>query len=126
MNKEIHMILQKFINLFIVAMMFLVVGCSTTYKQRQEERNKVAQASGLYCEFVNGDANLDADVELNLQMSKKCDLSKQFTVTNYKNASDIFGLVYCCHYQKNKAPAAATGTSKSATPSSTSTGDGLE
>ncbi|MCK6597382.1 MAG: hypothetical protein L6Q37_03390, partial [Bdellovibrionaceae bacterium] len=94
----------------LLPIIFLVIGmvlggCSSAQK-RQEERNKVAQSSGLYCEFVNGDANNDVDVEINLQMSKKCDISKQFTITNYKNASDIFGLVYCCHYQKGKAPAA--------------------
>ncbi len=80
-------------------------GCSTAYKARQEERNKVAASSGHYCEFVNGDAHNDVDVELTLQMTRKCDTSKPYTLTNYKNASDIFGVIYCCNYQKSKAPA---------------------
>lgn len=101
----------------------LLSGCGSVQK-RQEERNKVAQSSGLYCEFVNGDANNDVDVEVNIQMSKKCDISKQFSMTNYKNASDIFGIVYCCHYQKGKS-AAATST-KGPGGASTSTNDGLE
>ncbi len=103
----------------------LLSGCGSMQK-RQEERNRVAQSSGLYCEFVNGDANNDVDVELNIQMSKKCDISKQFSMTNYKNASDIFGVVYCCHYQKNKAASPAAASVKGPGGASTSGGDGLE
>lgn len=71
-------------------------GCSSAYKQRQIEKDRVAQSSGLFCEFINGDDHNDIDVELNVQMAKKCDLSKHYEMTNYKNASDIFGVVYCC------------------------------
>lgn len=85
----------------------LFSGCSTAYKTRQEEKTKVAAATGHYCEFINGDSHNDVDVELTLQMTKKCDVSKPFTMTNYKNASDIFGIVYCCSYQKGKTPASA-------------------
>lgn len=102
----------------------LLTGC-TSMQKRQEERNKVAQSSGLYCEFVNGDANNDVDVEVNLQMSKKCDISKQFTMTNYKNASDIFGIVYCCHYQKGKSASPAP-TAKGPGGTTNNAGDGLE
>lgn len=77
-------------------------GCSSAYKQRQIERDRVSQNSGLFCEFVNGDEHNDIDVELNLQMAKKCDASKPYNLTNYKNASDIFGIVYCCATNKNK------------------------
>lgn len=83
-------------------------ACSTTYKQRQAERDRVSQNSGLYCEFVNGDDHNDIDVEMNLQMAKKCDTSKPVSFTNYKNASDIFGVIYCCTPIKKSA---ATGTS---------------
>lgn len=114
-----------FLNRIVVSAIvgaLLMTGCGSVQK-RQEERNKVAQSSGLYCEFVNGDANNDVDVEVNIQMSKKCDISKQFSLTNYKNASDIFGIVYCCHYQKSgtgaKAPASISKVPNT-------TGDGLE
>ncbi|OYZ18803.1 MAG: hypothetical protein B7Y39_13065 [Bdellovibrio sp. 28-41-41] len=89
----------------VLASTVLFAGCSTAYKTRQEEKTKVAATTGHYCEFVNGDAHNDVDVELTLQMTKKCDLNKPYTMTNYKNASDIFGIVYCCNYQKGKAPA---------------------
>lgn len=104
-----------------VASLFLFAGCSTGYKQRQEERNKVASSSGHYCEFVNGDAHNDVDVELTIQMSKKCETNKPYTITNYKNASDIFGVVYCCAYQKDKK------TSSNAKPGAAApAGDGLD
>lgn len=105
----------------VVASGILFVGCSTAYKQRQEEKNKVASSTGHYCEFVNGDARNDIDVELTLQMSKKCDLAKPYSITNYKNASDIFGVIFCCGYQKNKFPA-PTSSKTGAAP----VGDGLE
>lgn len=87
----------------VLASTVLFAGCSTSYKARQEEKTKVAATTGHYCEFVNGDAHNDVDVELTLQMTKRCDLNKPYTMTNYKNASDIFGIVYCCSYQKGKA-----------------------
>jgi hypothetical protein len=105
-----------------LASVFLFAGCSTGYKQRQEERNKIASSSGHYCEFVNGDAHNDVDVELTMQMSKKCDVNKPYTITNYKNASDIFGVIYCCGYQKGKSSAPAA----SVKPGAPATGDGLE
>ena len=103
--------------------LFLFAGCSTAYKQRQEERNKVASSSGQYCEFVNGDAHNDVDVELTFQMSKKCDNSKPYSITNYKNASDIFGVIFCCGYQKGKS---APTTAKSAPVQAPVNNDGLE
>ncbi|MBL7543521.1 MAG: hypothetical protein JNL11_06870 [Bdellovibrionaceae bacterium] len=106
----------------LVVSMVMFVGCSTAYKQRQEERNKIASTSGHYCEFVNGDAHNDVDVELTMQMSKKCDMNKPYTLTNYKNASDIFGVIFCCGYQKGKATAAPNAKAAS----SASSNDGLE
>ncbi len=87
----------KSISTLILVLSWLSLsGCSSAYKQRQSERDKVAQNTGLFCEFINGDDHNDVDVELNLQMAKKCDVSKHYNFTSYKNASDIFGLVYCC------------------------------
>lgn len=97
-------------------------GCSSAYKARQEERNKIAASTGHYCEFVNGDAHNDVDVELTMQMSKKCDSSKPYTMTNYKNASDIFGVIFCCAYQRGKALAPSSAKPGSAAP----VGDGLD
>ncbi|MCB0371164.1 MAG: hypothetical protein KDD45_17545 [Bdellovibrionales bacterium] len=105
------MFIRKMVIALVLGSLF-VTGCSSMQK-RQEERNRVAQNSGLYCEFVNGDAHNDVDVEVNIQMSKKCDISKQFSMTNYKNASDIFGIVYCCHYQKAKTSAKGPGGASS-------------
>jgi len=94
-------------------------ACSTGQKQRQAERDRVAQSSGLYCEFLNGDDHNDIDVELNLQMARKCDTSKNFSVSSYKNASDIFGMVYCCSANKSAlkpAPAPVATPAKPGTP----------
>lgn len=100
---------------------FLFSGCSSAYKQRQEERSKIAASSGHYCEFVNGDAHNDVDVELTMLMAKKCDIAKPYTITNYKNASDIFGVIFCCGYQKGKSPA-----SMSKPVTQPTAGDGLD
>ena len=101
---------------FIAASALLFSGCSSAYKARQEERNKIAASTGHYCEFVNGDSHNDVDVELTMQMSKKCDNSKPYSMTNYKNASDIFGVIFCCSYQKGKASPATSAKAGAATP----------
>lgn len=90
-------------------------SCSSMYKERAEQRDKVAQSSGVFCDFVNGDDHGDAAVELNIQMAKKCDSNKHYSITNYKNASDIFGIVYCCATAKKEAPLSPS-TAKPGTP----------
>lgn len=82
-------------------------GCSNKLKQRQEQREKVAATSGLFCEFVSGDDHKDVDVELNFQMAKRCDSDKNFTVTSYKSSADVNGLVFCCATKRPEAPARA-------------------
>ncbi|WP_210415540.1 hypothetical protein [Bdellovibrio sp. NC01] len=77
--------------------LFLLSACASgTFKARQEQREKLATSAGLYCEFVNGDQHPDVDVELNMQMARRCDASRNFSIINYKNASDQIGVVYCC------------------------------
>jgi hypothetical protein len=79
--------------------LFLSACASGTFKTRQEQRDKLAASSGLYCDFVNGDQYPDLDVELNMRMAKKCDANKSFSVLPYKNSSDKSGVVYCCAMQ---------------------------
>jgi len=90
------------------------LGCASERKARQAEREKVSQASGLYCDFVNGEQFHDVDVQTNFVMAKKCDPSKPFSVTNYKNSSDIFGVVYCCNI--NRSGTGATASASAGTP----------
>lgn len=88
--------------LFIIGLSSLVLlsACASgTFKARQLQREQVASAAGLYCEFINGDAHPDVDVELNLQMAHRCDANRNFSITNYKNASDQIGVMYCCAMQ---------------------------
>ncbi len=77
--------------------MSLVVGCaSSKMKERKEQREKVIQSSKFYCEFINGEVYEDVDVALNLEMAKRCDLEKPFSLTNYKTRSENPGVIYCC------------------------------
>lgn len=74
-----------------------LTGCaSSAFKARLDQRDKVAAASGLFCDFVNGDEYTDVAVELNLQMANRCDTSKNFSISSYKNASEMRGVLYCC------------------------------
>lgn len=86
----------------ILSMSFGLFACSNKMKIRQEQREKIAATSGLYCDFVNGDEFKDVEVELNMVMAKRCDPVKPMTITNYKNASEIYGLVYCCAMSKKE------------------------
>lgn len=91
--------------LLVPAVAFLSACASGTYKARQEMREKAAASTGLFCEFVNGEQHTDVDVELNLQMAKRCDASRPFSITNYRNSSEMFGVVYCCQTADSRRPA---------------------
>ncbi len=78
-----------------IILSIIFVGCSNS-QVRQEQREKIAASSGMYCEFLSGDRHADIDVELNLQMGKRCDPAKPYTMTNFKNSSENYGIVYCC------------------------------
>lgn len=65
-----------------------------------EARDKAAATSGYFCEFISGDVHNDIDIELNLQMAQRCDGNKPFSITNYKNSSENFGIIYCCSIVK--------------------------
>ena len=81
-----------------LVLILVLAGCASgTFKARQEQREKVARTSGLFCEFISGDQYPDVDVELTLQMAKRCDTSQPFSVTNYRNASASYGVLYCCN-----------------------------
>lgn len=82
--------------LFAGSALFLSACASGTYRARQEQREKVTAMTGLYCEFVNGDQHPDIDVELNLQMARRCNMNKQFSITNYRTSSEMNGIMYCC------------------------------
>ena len=80
----------------------LFLGCGSAQKQRLEMRDKASASSGLYCEFISGDVHSDIDVELNLQMARRCEPTKPLTMTNYKNSSENFGVIYCCSIKKDE------------------------
>lgn len=90
--------MSSLFRLTILSVLFLfLVGCaSSQMKARKDQRDKVAQSSKLFCEFINGDVYPDIDVALNLEMSKRCDSSKPYSMTNYRSPSEAVGIVYCC------------------------------
>jgi hypothetical protein len=74
-----------------------MAGCaSSQMKARKDQREKVSQTSKLYCDFVNGDVYPDVEVQLNLEMAKRCDSDKSFTATSYRTTNENLGIVYCC------------------------------
>ena len=92
---------------FLILVLLFAVGCSSSsFKTRQEQREKLAISSGFSREFVNGDVFPDLDVELSLTMAKKCDPNKSMTMTQYRNASDQNGIVYCCNLLKKSSGSA--------------------
>ncbi len=95
-----------------LSMVFLSACSSSKLKERKEQRDRVAQSTKLYCEFVNGDINPDIDVALNLEMAKRCDADKPYSISQYNTRSDSTGIMYCCTVAPGKMSAtapAATG-----------------
>ena len=97
---------QRLLILSSLSFLLFLSGCASgTFKARQEQREKLAASSGMYCEFVSGDLFPDLDVELSMSMAKRCDSSKQFSITNFKNSSDHSGVIYCCSTAARRAAA---------------------
>lgn len=86
--------------LLLLASAFTLSACSSAMKQRAEQRDKLSVSSGFFCEFINGDEFQDIDVELNLALARRCDSTKSSSLTNYKNSSDVYGVIYCCTLAK--------------------------
>ncbi len=102
-----------------VAGVWALAGCASgTYKLRQEQREKLSASSGLYCEFVNGEQHPDIDVELNMQMAKRCDGTKPFSISNYKTSSEMNGIMYCCQNAAHKASEASARSRSNRMPAS--------
>lgn len=77
--------------------MIVWTGCSSSkIKERKEQRDRIVQTSKMYCEFINGEQYPDMDVALNLEMAKKCDSEKPFSLTNYKTPTENPGILFCC------------------------------
>lgn len=92
------------ITILSLVALYLSACASGSFKARQQQRDKIASTSGLYCEFISGDEYPDVDVEVNIQMAKKCDANKHFSIANYKSSSENYGIVFCCgHAAKAEA-----------------------
>ncbi len=86
--------------------MFFVSACSSSkIKERKEQRDRTIQSSKMYCEFINGDNFPDIDVAVNLEMAKRCDSDKPFSLTQYNTRADGTGIMYCCSVSASKVSA---------------------
>ncbi len=96
-----------------LGVVFFLSGCASgTFKERQQKREQLAQAKGLYCDFISGDEFPDLDVELSMVMANKCDPSKPFTVSPYKNSSAKNGMIYCCSINRSNDSRMSSGETK--------------
>ena len=99
---------SKVIRLLFVALSAasIFAGCaSSQMKARAQQRDKLAQTSGAYCEFVNGEVYHDIDVQMNIEMAKRCDMDKSFSITSYRTPSENQGVIYCCAMSEKKPQA---------------------
>ncbi|MBO9666707.1 MAG: hypothetical protein J7501_07815 [Bdellovibrio sp.] len=112
---------------------FLLSACASgTFKARQEQREKLAQSTGMFCQFVSSEKNPDIDVELSIDMARRCDSNRAFSITNFKNSSDEPGVIYCCATAGGgggrvaSAPAAPKKAKPVAAPATTKTDDSTD
>jgi len=99
---------------FGLSLVFLSACSSSKLKERKEQRDRVTQSAKLYCEFVNGDIFPDIDVAVNLEMAKRCDMDKPFSMTQYNTRSESTGIMYCCSVVPAKLSSAAGAPAKKA------------
>lgn len=77
--------------------LFLLSACgSSKIKDRREQRDRMMANSKVYCDFVNGEQYPDMDITLNLEMAKKCDTDRPFSLTQYTSRNETTGILYCC------------------------------
>jgi hypothetical protein len=88
--------LPKQILVLLAGAALLSACASSQMKVRKEQREKAAQSSRLYCDFVNGETFPDVEVQLNIEVAKHCEVNKYMTITNYRSPSDAIGILYCC------------------------------
>jgi hypothetical protein len=81
-----------------ICALIIFAGCtSATVKARRDQRERMVKEGGkIYCEFMNGEQYPDIDIAMNLEMAKRCDPDKAFTISNYKTPAETVGLMYCC------------------------------
>ena len=94
------MVSRKQLSIGVSAVIFLTVlgGCASgRFKQRKEARDRLAMQSRMYCDFVNQEQFPDVEVQLNLDMAKKCDPTKPHSISGYRTSKDETGLMFCCH-----------------------------
>ncbi|MEZ0393388.1 MAG: hypothetical protein ACAH59_14305 [Pseudobdellovibrionaceae bacterium] len=105
--------------LIVLSSLMILSACaSNKIKERKDQRDKAAQASKFYCDFVNGEIYPDLDIALNLEMAKRCDPEKPFSLTQYKTPTENNGVIYCCSIAapKGAAPTAVFDKKKPAEP----------
>jgi hypothetical protein len=95
-----------------LSLVFLSACSSSKLKERKEQRDRVAQTSKMYCEFINGDIFPDIDVAVNLEMAKRCDADKPYSISQYNTRSDSTGIMYCCTVSPGKMSAVAPAAGK--------------
>ncbi len=102
-------------------LLIFTLGCSSSgVKQRKEQRDKVAQSSKFYCEFLNAEQFPDIDVAINLEVAKRCDTTLPMQMFPYKTPTEVSGVMYCCNTnasaarptKKGENPAAPAKSSK--------------
>lgn len=86
----------KFVCLILLAGFVLSACASKTQNERRQERERVANSSRMMCDFINAEKFPDADIELNIQMGRRCDPDKNFSITQFRTPSDNQGIMYCC------------------------------
>ncbi|MEY4617281.1 MAG: hypothetical protein RJB66_2241 [Pseudomonadota bacterium] len=101
-----------------IGLLFGIVlsGCSSSHKARRQERERLVQSKGVFCDFVSESDFNDVDVELNLRLAKKCDASKPFSITSHKRVSENPGVLYCCNSEGVEAHVDTAPVAPSAQP----------
>ncbi len=89
--------------------------------QRSAERDKAAAQGGGYCNFVSGVEYPDVEVELSLQVSKKCDMKQSFSLTEYRTDKNNQGVLFCCG--SNPAGFSSSNSRRSSTKSTGNSGN---
>ena len=98
MENQTKSVSKQIVILASAAVVLLASGCASgRFKQRKEARDKLAVSTKMYCDFVSNEVYPDVEVQLSLDMGKKCDPDRPFSISSMKNVNDNLGVLYCCN-----------------------------
>ncbi len=107
--------------LLTIAALSLAACGGRVSAERDAERDRAASQGGGYCDFVSNIDHPDVEVEVGLRLTKRCDMNKSFSITEYRTEKNNNGILFCCAGQNKRSNSNSSSGSHGGTSTITTT-----